>query len=191
MSSAAEELTLGNVVRIRDNHSIDEYLSVRPEHVHNHFTVVQVKIVQAHNELRISWRELTYFRFGGEPRLRVDPVPHDDTRIAYQPEAVIAIGENSFDRGLYVADKFTRRETTLIKISLFFGEELENIVSRPELVGNTLPHRRRRVNEADTFVPGPQALRDKIHDNVVKDIAASIIKGTDVVARFQFKIKAA
>ena len=62
-SWAPEGLAQRDVVRIVENQPIDEDPGTRLEHAHDKFTSPPVKIVQAHNELRVPRRKLIYLCF--------------------------------------------------------------------------------------------------------------------------------
>src|SRR5262245_41475083 len=76
-----------------------------------------------------------------------------------------------------------------MQVRLVLGEELQNTVPSHELAGNPVSHRRRRVDEADAFVPRLQALRDVVHDDIVQRVAAPVIEGANLVADLEPKLR--
>src|SRR5215831_7919400 len=64
-----------------------------------------------------------------------------------------------------------------------------NTVSRYELAGNPVSHRRRRVDHADAFVPRLQTLRDVIHHDIILGIAAFAVEGANMVADLEPKLR--
>ena len=104
VSYAAEKLSSRDVVRICDYHPADENPWMRLEHVHDRFTIEQVKIIQAHYELRAPRRKVIHPRFGGEPRLYIDRAPRDPAHVAQHPEAVVAPGNGPYGQRLQAAE---------------------------------------------------------------------------------------
>src|SRR2546423_202741 len=84
-SQGSQKLAQRDVVRIAENQPVDEDPGMSLEHAHDQVTSPPVKIVQAHDELRLPRRELIYFCFVGEPRLHGSGgrVPGNEIRIAY------------------------------------------------------------------------------------------------------------
>src|SRR5215813_11714253 len=188
-SYPAGKLMGGNVVRIRDNQPIDEDPGMSLKDVHDHLAIEQVKVIQAHDELRVPRRQVTHLRFSGEPGLYVDRLAGHDTGVAYQPEAVVPVGEHFLDHRLQIADECVLREVTVGKVPFLFREELQNVVSLHELAGNPVQHRRRRVDEADTLVARAQTSRNEVRDDIVHGGAAAAIEGADVVTFLESEIR--
>ena len=59
MSQGSQKLGHREVVRIAENQPVDEDPGMSLEHAHDQFTSPPVKIVQAHDEVRVPRRELT------------------------------------------------------------------------------------------------------------------------------------